>query len=105
MKTKEIEPLLYNGRPMAIEPHNMALAMVAGCLKDGQSVMVQLEPGDGTHYGILITPAWADSVAPDMFYAFKGGTDVWDIPSIKHHWTRQVFAWWFSILWNTAPLA
>lgn len=40
----------YNGVPMSPEPVNITMALVLGQLRQGNPVIVKLEPGDSTHY-------------------------------------------------------
>lgn len=129
------EPLLYGSKQMDPKPLNLPLEDIVLALRGGSPVVAQLEPGDGTHYCLLIVPAWADGVSPHLgrygirqtasrdylivtylqdthghtfyafrdgtFYAFRDGMEAWDIDNaIKNAWTRQVFIWWFNMLWR-----
>jgi hypothetical protein len=121
-----VDELLYHGKKMNPQPVNTSFYLIVAALRQGDPVVAKLEPGDGTHYALLIVPAWADGVAShlgrygirpstsasylivtqlndhggDSFYAFSEGTETWDMQSIKNEWTREVFAWWFRILWS-----
>lgn len=121
-----IPELLYHGKAMSAEPENMPLAAIVDALHHGNPVIAKLEPGDGTHYALLIVPAWLNGVAEHLgrygirpttaasylivtqlndhgghaFYAFRDGVETWDMQDIENGWTREVFAWWFSILWK-----
>lgn len=119
------QSLEYHGRQMNAEPINIDLGTVADKLRGGSPVVVQLEPGDGTHYCLLVVPAWADDVRNHLdrfgirphsaesymivtqlddtgghgFYAFADGVEEWDLKHIHNDWTRAVFCWWFNLLW------
>ena len=52
-----IEPLFYNGnKEMSATPINCSTELIATQLKNEQPMVAQLEPGDGTHYSLLIIP-------------------------------------------------
>lgn len=92
------------------------LVMQARC---GETVLVQLEPGDATVYYLLIVPAWGDGTRENLgqfgipaehadeylivtYLKQDGGqtfyaTDrigVYDLEMLPNTWTRTVFAWW-----------
>lgn len=115
----------YNGKLMAAEPINISLGMVATRLRQGDPVIAQLEPGDATHYCLLIVPAWADEIRRHLgrygirentakdylivtqlddaggqaFYAYAHGMEGADMRHIRNGWTVQLFVWWFTLLW------
>jgi hypothetical protein len=49
-------------RAMQPEPVGMSVAAVAARLDKGETVSVQLQPGDGTRYDLLLVPVWAEHV-------------------------------------------
>lgn len=118
--------LLYGNKPMDPKPINGSLESVCRCLRRGETVVVKLEPGDATHYCLLIVPAWAEDVAAHLgrygirehsaveylivtqlddaggqaFYAFAHGMEGCDMRHIRNSWTQQIFTWWFDLLWT-----
>lgn len=126
MITLEPQELLYGTKPMIPQPINISLSQTAAQLAMGNPVVVKLEPGDATHYCLLIVPAWADYVAGELgrygirphtaieyliatqlhdqwgaaFYSHCLGTESYDLPKIENEWTREIFSWWFRHLWQ-----
>lgn len=120
------ETLKYGTKEMRPQPINTTLDAIVTCLEHGHHpVIVELEPGDGTYYNLLIVPAWAVYVAPHLgrygipadraheylivtrlsdrrgwgFYA-TAQVGVWDLHGIENDWTRELLAWWLrEILW------
>jgi hypothetical protein len=121
----EIVALDYHGKIMNPEPVNLSLFEIAARLVKQEPVIAKLEPGDGTHYCLLIVPCWANYVYEQLgrygirpntangyliitqlndtgghaFYSFYQGTEEWDMKYIEDAWTRQVFSWWCARLW------
>lgn len=109
-------------RKMDPEPTGMAtLAGVAGALKRGEHIVVNLEPGDHTRYTLLLVPMVTASVgnyspkdreAGLIVVRFTGGHPMAhgivllnrgfyeDVPMLaqKNPWTIQLFSWWFDLL-------
>lgn len=112
--------LLYHGRPMARHPVGSRIERVASDLKNGHAVGVELNPGDGTSYRLLLAPAWdkqyRDATAGvgktgkgyllvsyyTGMYAFALPT-AWptlaDKLNIRNEWTARLLAWWLAELW------
>lgn len=116
----------YHGKTLIVEPINMPLSDIGARLRGGHTVVAQLEPGDGTHYCLLIVPAWSEYVMDhlgrygirpstaneyllitqlndtggSLFYAFAPGAETWDMHGIKNEWTREVFRWFTTHLWE-----
>lgn len=120
------ETLKYGAKEMRPSPINTTLGDIVTCLEHGHHpVIVELEPGDGTYYNLLIVPAWAAYVAPRLArfgipadramgwlivtkltdqqgQAFYATADVgpWDLHGIDNEWSRELLAWWLrAILW------
>ncbi len=121
-----VPALRYGAKVMEPEPRNDSLAEVAAILAHGgQSVIVELEPGDGTYYNLLLVPAWAAYVQPHLgrygiqpaeahrflivtkltdqegsaFYATRDVGE-WDLHGIENEWSRTLLVWWLRILWQ-----
>lgn len=123
----EARDLTYRGgKPLAVEPINTTRESVVRRLRDGVSVCVQLEPGDGTHYGLMLTPLgtpdvmgglgrlgippldalgylWCTDVVnkrgcPVRFPSpwVLGPHDFEDMSNNK--WSQVLLAWWFNRL-------
>ena len=117
-----------SGRAMKAEPVNLGMLNVANYLECGETVVVELEPGDGTYYSLLLVPCWAEGVANYLDrwgitaegahkYLMvvkleqEGSHAVW-IPmqeTIQEHhvahlstsaWSQRLFAWWFGELFE-----
>lgn len=54
-------PLIYpgTGRTMDLVPKNITMEACGALLRRSLPVVVQLEPGDATHYALLLTPCWS----------------------------------------------
>lgn len=124
MNTKS-QLILEGGSAMDPEPVNVGFDFLVQGLNTGRPMVAQLEPGDGTHYCLLIVPAWADSVAAHLgrygimqsragdylivtklndadgetCYACADGVGTWDLGGIKNPWTKELLAWWLDLLW------
>lgn len=106
--------LLYRDKPMTREPSNIEFDVVIARLKQGLSVAVILEPGDGTRYDLHIAYMDEQSRLMVMRTSGSGGymraagiLDCWSMDSSENQqaitiladhndWTRDVFAWWFA---------
>lgn len=128
-----VPALLYNGRQMNPEPRNppglglaLDLKSVARLLQlDAYPLIVELEPGDGTYYNLLIVPAWSEfttthlgryGIPPDKTrdflivtklsdgesQTFFAADDVgeWDLHGIENNWSRELIVWWLRFLWQ-----
>jgi len=108
---------------MRADPVNRSLVTVAAMLRGGTPTVALLEPGDHTHYGLLLTPAWAPGVdgALDRAGVPPGGRyllvtrlgdevrSAWlhegvlpfDLEPLSHNgWTQELLAWWLNGLWE-----
>lgn len=118
--------LKYGTEEMKPAPINTTLDAIVTCLEQGHHpVIVELEPGDGTYYNLLIVPSWAVYVAPHLrrfgiladraidylivtrltdqegqaFYA-TAQVGPWDLHGIDNEWSRELLAWWLrETLW------
>lgn len=83
--------LLYDGRPLALDPDNATLSGVAALLADDRLAYVNLQPGDGTSYKFLLIPvtaardAWLLQLSDD---AMADSVLLIRDPSFAHVWTR-----------------
>ncbi len=124
--------LLYHGRPMRLAPTRILClqahgpldadeptdADILGLLTEGYAVFVQLEPGDGTRYGLLLTAdLYADSECltvvrigvPNGRALFVGPANEGAalqpdecMPLARsNEWSRVFFAWWLNELRRT----
>ena len=121
-----MEGLTYGLKTMQVEPANVTMSEVAGQLSKRLSVVVHLEPGDGTHYGLLLVPAHSATLlygfgrwgvppnsADRYLIAIKleqrhmhGCWLLWRETTEPHHvaplteneWSREFLAWWFNQL-------
>ncbi len=120
------EPLVYQGKEMAVEPINTTMERLASNLQHGVPQVAELEPGDATYYSLLLVPAdlpmirnhfgrWGVPAESAGNYLIAVKLDdihmhgCW-IPRFEatqpHHvagltpneWSRQFFAWWFAQL-------
>lgn len=125
MKT-ETSPLLYGSKPMKPEPINITLEKLAQRLNQRETMIAELEPGDGTYYNLLLVPAVSlgtreylgrfgisdsrahcylivtklTSYGGETFYSYSEGTIPCDMESVKNEWTRVLLAWWCNLLWE-----
>lgn len=124
-----MKELLYNGKPMDPTPTAGTIQGFASDLVDGETVLVQLEPGDATHYALLIAPCWAHpslvyglgrlgiparSVGEYLFVAKVGDQESignfvhnrlpvlpFDVePLSKNGWSWEFLSWWLTQLWE-----
>ena len=120
--TEEI--LLFHGRVMSPHPAGVKLETVAKRLRAEIAVGVELCPGDGTSYRLLIAPAWSPryfdasaGVGPEGtgylivgyytgMHAFRRGT-TWqyvaeklNLRGLSAEWTARFLAWWLGQLWD-----
>lgn len=51
--------LFCDDRQMDPEPKNGTLSLFAALLAAGETVYVNLQPGDGTRYNLMLVPLWA----------------------------------------------
>lgn len=119
-------PLTHMGVGMTPEPVNVHPEQIVDAIRDGDPVVVILEPGDATRYHLLIVPAWADKVR-DQLGAYgipvrvaegtlivtklsqEGGNTFWaqthvneyDLAdAIQNEWSRILLSWWLrEYLW------
>lgn len=54
--------LVYHGKEMDPGGLDFSVSDVAEMLERALPVVVRLEPGDGTHYSLLLVPSWGDGV-------------------------------------------
>jgi len=124
-----VPQLTYGSKAMHPEPVNMTMQdlvhELAGAEDSPNPVIVELEPGDGTYYNLLIVPAWHIDVGTFLgrygiqveeaerylivtklddqqgraFYATKDVGE-WDLHGIENDWTRELLVWWLKILWG-----
>jgi hypothetical protein len=129
-------PLLYNGQPMKFKPTRILCLQAQGpldsdepddaevctLLLDGYAVFVELQPGDGTRYGLLLTTGFA----ADRKQTVGAGINVTRIGAIadgslivpfgkpptpkdciplapSNEWTQLFFAWWLTALLGERP--
>ena len=125
---EQIAELRYpvSGKPMVAEPINVPLQRLAALLREGQTVVAELEPGDATYYNLLIVPCWADTVhrylesfgippgsASNYLLVVKleqecsraawiltdGAVGRHDtVPLTNNPWSQELLAWWLSHL-------
>jgi hypothetical protein len=113
--------LLYHGRPMARHPIGKRIEAVASDLRNGHAVGVELQPGDGTVYYLLLAPAWNPNhrdAAPHVGDDRRSSTLIvgyhsygmaplsdradWGYVAEKlncNEWTARLLAWWLAELW------
>ena len=122
-----IEPLLYStGKEMSVEPINITMDSLVWGLSHNVPYVANLEPGDATHYSLLLVPAGGVTIcenfgrwgvpadrASEYIIAIK--MDDRDLrgcwiptfePTDPHHvaslspneWSRAFLAWWFRHL-------
>lgn len=124
MKTVDARPeLLYHGKLMDPEPTGtMSLKAAAILLAAGNAVGVELQPGDGTAYRLLLAPAWipiyrdasgggvGDGAGYLIVSLFNLGTMyplrrhavptyIAEHMKITNAWTATFLAWWLDQLW------
>jgi len=124
MTTTELELLQYHGRAMDPKPINTTVRRLAEGLAAGQTLVAQLEPGDGTFYGLLVSPAWSPYLERELgrfgvpqrsardflivtYLRDSGGeqffatdrVEGFDLPT-RNEWTRTLLAWWLRGLWR-----
>lgn len=122
------EELTYfvNGKALNPEPLNMTLHNMAVALKEGNTVVANLEPGDASFYALLIVPCWGpnlreslgrwgvppfaskdyclvtqlrDHVSKTAWITIDGPIQLHQMTLLNdNEWTQQVFAWWFENL-------
>lgn len=128
---KETAPsLLYNGQPMRFKPTRVLClqshgplvsdepedADIPGLLDDGYSVFVELQPGDGTRYGLLLTSgaggitvvrigAWGagSALLPEGDGSHIAADDCLPLAP-RNEWSRVFFAWWLTALLGARPI-
>lgn len=117
----------HNNKLMNPEPINRKFCSVSTVLKDEHPLVVQLEPGDGTHYSLLITPAahpyiqhslgrWGipDDIAQDyllvtkldqmgpmasIWINVKTEIGVWQTAKLSpNEWSQELLAWWLNLV-------
>ena len=122
-----IEPLVYGaGKAMAVEPVNTTMVDLANNLSHGVPQVANLEPGDATHYSLLLVPAHLATLrnhfgrwgvpadrAHDYLIAIKMDdlqmlgcwipkfepTDVHHVaPLTGNEWSQAFLVWWFRHL-------
>jgi hypothetical protein len=59
------DPLMYHGRPMRWEPVNVGERNLVEMVRFDSAVHVQLEPGDGGRYNLLLT--WGVLIKEEFF--------------------------------------
>lgn len=119
------EKLMHGSSEMQVEPINIPLTEVAQLLKEGDPVVVILEPGDATRYRLLIVPCWScsvggrlgdigiplgketdylmvtkfDNYGGNMFFATEH-VQHWDAEALENEWSRDLVTWWVRRLWK-----
>lgn len=118
--------LAYHGRAMKFEPTRILClqafgpldgdepegADILGLLGDGYTVFVELQPGDGTRYGLLLTGA------PGRFSVMRVGGHSTGAITVEREvlttaamceplapfntWSQEFFAWWVNKLLSKA---
>lgn len=117
-----IPKLEYDGLPMRFTPTRIRClqsfgpldadepddADILDLLADGYSVFVELQPGDGTSYGLLLTSGaagitvvrigvWSDgSVLLPRGDSSHIATDDCLPLAPSNKWSRELFAWWLN---------
>lgn len=114
--------LLYHGTPMTFAPTRVLClqshgplesdepddADIFGLLADGYAVFVQLEPGDGTRYGLLFTSG-AHGIDVIRIGSPSAGSVRVTLDRLitaddcgplapSNEWSRAFFAWWLNCL-------
>lgn len=126
-----MKPLLYNTRPMKVEPINLDLSDIAQTLREGRAAVAELEPGDGTYYNLLLVPCDAPNVKggfrrfgisheaahryllvvlvrdrrPDraVFVQWDGVIREHDVVGLEENgWSQTFLAWWLNALREVA---
>lgn len=123
-----MQSLEYQGKQMKLEAENAPLRHLARVVARGYPVIIELEPGDATHYHLLVVPAWAASVREHLgrfgipvdrcwdylivtqLYDDVGNTfyvPAWiegqhDIESraVTNDWSRVFLSWWLQHFWH-----
>jgi hypothetical protein len=116
--------LEYQGNPMRFEPTRVLClqshgpldsdepndANILSLLADGYAVFVELQPGDGTRYGLLLTEAVSGINVMRIGAPARGGSVYVSLgrPAIveedcaplapSNPWSRVFFAWWLNAL-------
>lgn len=123
--------LEHYGKPMRADPQNMPIGYVVSSLLDGHSVYVDLQPGDGTRYELLLQPLDAflydqtgtvgvPSWEPGYLLVTRliGGQPVAsviigavpdeslgmsELMPLSHGnaWTLDLLTWWLACVWQT----
>ena len=116
--------LMYNGKPMKVQPIGpYTITDYARWIREGKAVAVELEPGDGTYYNLLIVPCHAPQLLGRLerfgipiteahqylivTYLKDDGGPTYVVPmfSVDHHmddgrihnsWTKRLIIWWLS---------
>lgn len=120
--------LLYHGKAMNPVPSNGLISGFADSLHNKEAVVVKLEPGDATHYALLIVPCWTEQIRHDLgrygipakqaeeyLFVSKLGDQESTGCFIHNHlptlefgveplsnnkWSQLVLAWWLTQLWE-----
>jgi len=119
-----MEDLNYNGTPMKWEPINTETEPLLDMLHDSEPVVVKLEPGDASHYALLLVPCGASGIAGHLgrfgvpaadaerycivvrlddkkgdqaFIRMEAACGTWDTHALSRDsvWTARLLAWWF----------
>jgi hypothetical protein len=119
-----METLDYYGKPMKWEPINTETDSLLDMLHDLEPVVVKLEPGDASHYALLLVPCGASGVAGNLgrfgvpaadaeryciavrlddkkgeqsFIRLEAACGTWDTDALSrgNPWTAELLAWWF----------
>lgn len=122
-----IEALSHGGKLMKSDTiEGVTVDQLAEALERGDGVCVELEPGDGTYYNLIILPTWAPEfrnkfrrfgINPGcdkdylivtrmnddggQTFIFQSWGEVWDLAEhIRNEWTVIFFTWWLKNLWR-----
>ena len=116
--------LLYNSKAMKVEPINISMQDAAAILRGGGPVVVELEPGDGTYYALMLVPLYSSNIAESLgrygiqpaeahhyLFVAKLESDGCDFIPIHanlgpyhfdeltgNDWSKQFLGWWFTEL-------
>ena len=123
-----MEPLFHGTRQMGREPIGpTSVREYAQLIVDGQTVAIELEPGDATYYCLIIVPAWTEGLLGRLdrygiprhacmdylfvtrvdddggktfiFNRFNSGEHTLE-DHIKNPWSQRLLSWWLRGLWE-----
>jgi hypothetical protein len=121
LSIREAPELVFHGKVMKWKPANMTVDHLMYELRTRRAVHVQLEPGDGTRYDLVVT--WAPAIAGAFYLTARDAGDFLHVTRViggdliysmlfgeasirpahmpianGNEWTAVVLAWWLDEL-------